>query len=283
MTSSPTLSGRRIGVTAHRKAEELIGALERHGSAVLHAPALKSAPVQDDAQLLAETCAIIAAKPEIVMLTTAYGLRRWVDSAAAAGLEQDLLGVLCATQLYVRGPKARGAARAYGLADVGISPDETTSALTELVIRNGVGGGDLAGRTVALQLHGATDASSRATLSSAGAVVLTVSPYRWVSAQEGDRLSQLISAVCAHELDAVTFTSAPAFDAVLSVAQESGLRESFIQALVTGVHPVAVGPVTAQPLYDLGLTPWVPERFRMGAMVKLLVERLGPCAGTKLL
>ena len=83
-TPPPPLRGFRIGVTAHRRAGDLIEALERRGATVLHAPALKIAPVEDDAVLQAETAAVIAAAPEIVMVTTAYGMRRWAEAADAA-------------------------------------------------------------------------------------------------------------------------------------------------------------------------------------------------------
>src|SRR5690606_33417747 len=79
------LRGFRIGVTAHRRAGDLIEALERRGAKVLHAPALKIAPVEDEHALHAETAAVIAASPDIVMVTTAYGMRRWCEGADAAG------------------------------------------------------------------------------------------------------------------------------------------------------------------------------------------------------
>ena len=53
------LRGFRIGVTSDRRSEDLITALERRGAPVLHAPALQIAPNDQDAQLLAETRAVI--------------------------------------------------------------------------------------------------------------------------------------------------------------------------------------------------------------------------------
>ena len=185
-----------------------------------------------------------------MLLTTAYGLRRWLECAEAAGLGPDLLKVLAQTRLYVRGPKARGAARANGLTDVGISPDETTPTLAELVAGDGVDG-----QTVAVQLHGLADDASLARLRAAGAAVLTVTPYRWISAREGDALHRLITATCDGSLDAVTFTSAPAVDAVFSAAGEIGRREDFTRALCERVPAVAVGPVTAGPLLAAGIPP----------------------------
>ena len=70
------LEGFRIGVTSHRRSQDLIEALERRGAEVLHAPALKIAPVQEDVNLIEDTRAIIAARPELCIATTAYGMRR---------------------------------------------------------------------------------------------------------------------------------------------------------------------------------------------------------------
>ncbi len=297
------LEGFRIGVTSHRRAGDLIEALERRGAQVLHAPALRIAPVESDEILLAEIAAVISAAPDVVMVTTAYGMRRWLEAADAAGRGEELLAVLGRAEIYVRGPKARGAVRAAGLDDAGISADETTAALTGLVIESGI-----SGKVVAVQVHGYTDADALARLRDAGATVLAVTPYRWVSAQDGDRLSQLIDAVANRELDVLTFTSAPAADAVLSAAAESPQGTAFLAALRGGservlrgsVGPVprvgardtgtqngapcvggsaavasaAVGPVTAAPLLAAGITPLVPERFRLGALIRLVCEHL---------
>ncbi|WP_125610468.1 uroporphyrinogen-III synthase [Specibacter cremeus] len=280
---TPPLAGFRIGVTAHRRASDLIEALERRGAEVLHAPALRIAPVADDNALLEDTRRVIATRPNIVMVTTAYGMRRWCEAADAAGLGEDLLEVLERARIFVRGPKARGAVRAAGLSDAGISSDETTATLTNLVIAAGV-----RGHTTAVQVHGYTDVTQLDRLRAAGAEVLTVTPYRWVSAQEDDRLPQLIDAVCRRELDVLTFTSAPAVDAMLSTAAEAGRRDEFLAALGAGagdgpaVATAVVGPVTGAPLLAAGVTPLVPARFRMGALIRLVCEHLEATAVARL-
>lgn len=281
------LRGFRIGVTAHRRAGDLIEALERRGAQVLHAPALKIAPVEDDEALRAETAAVIATAPDIVMVTTAYGMRRWCEAGDAAGQGEALLDTLAKAAIFVRGPKARGAVRAAGLDDDGISSDETTATLTELVIAAGV-----QGKTVAVQVHGYTDVSALNRLREAGATVLTVTPYRWVNAEDGEKLPQLIDAVINRELDVLTFTSAPAVDAVLSTAEALGRGKEFRNALrgvpsqhqhqqqsqrngrLGAVVSAVVGPVTAAPLLQAGITPLIPERFRMGALIRLVCEHL---------
>ncbi|WP_051388647.1 uroporphyrinogen-III synthase [Arthrobacter sp. 35W] len=273
-----SLDGFRVGVTAHRRSKDLIEALQRRGATVLHAPALRIAPMVEDEGLVADTRAIIAARPDMLVATTAYGIRRWCEGADAAGLGEDLLDVLQSCKIFVRGPKARGAVRAAGLHDAAISSDETTATLVDMMLTE-----DLNGLTVAVQLHGFVDEDALTRLREAGARVLTVAPYRWAdpepAAESGpsggaQRLPALIEAVCNQELDAVVFTSAPAVEAVFAAAEELGLGAAFREALAGPVATAAVGPVTAAPLIAAGITPLVPQRFRMGALVRLVCEHL---------
>ena len=266
------LKGFRVGVTSHRRSEDLIEALERRGAEVIHAPVLTIAPVDQDLGVLEDTRRTIESRPDVCIVTTAYGMRRWLEVADAAGLGDSLTAVLSASSLYVRGPKARGAVRAAGLADVGISNDETTATLVDLVLRDA--GGRLDGKRVVMQLHGYTDRVQLDRLRDAGAELITVTPYRWVRPEGGDRLEALIAAICAGDLDVVTFTSAPAVDALFSTAHELGVYPQLITAMRQRVATAAVGPVTAAPLEAAGLRPWVPERFRMGALIKLVTDNL---------
>ncbi|QYF91389.1 uroporphyrinogen-III synthase [Arthrobacter sp. PAMC25284] len=263
------LEGFRIGVTSDRRSQDLIEALERRGAEVLHAPALKIAPVQEDLRLIEDTRAIIDARPDLCIATTAYGMRRWCEAADTFGIGEQLLETLGACRMFVRGPKARGAVRAAGLADVGISSDETTATLVDMLLAEGV-----RGKTVAVQLHGYTDVRQLERLRMSGATVLTVTPYRWVKPDGEDRLPRLIEAVCSGNLDVLTFTSAPAVDALWSTAHEMGMYRQLVECLKTTVTTAVVGPVTAQPLLDVGLHPLIPERYRMGALIRLVCEHL---------
>ena len=267
--SNDQLSGFRIGVTSDRRSDDLIAALERRGAQVMHAPALRIAPVEEDVDLLADTRAILETPPDVLVVTTAYGMRRWSEAADAAGLGDALTDVLQAARIFVRGPKARGAVRAAGLDDVGIAHDERTASVIDMLLDEGV-----EGRTVAVQLHGYTDGQQLERLRAGGARVLTVEPYRWVKPDGAERLPRLIDAVCARNLDVVTFTSAPAVDAFLTSAIEQGVIDQLLDALRTDVVAAAVGPVTAGPLEVAGVTPIIPERFRMGALIRLVCEHL---------
>ncbi|TFB46302.1 uroporphyrinogen-III synthase [Cryobacterium tagatosivorans] len=264
------LDGFRIGVTSDRRSEDLIAAFERRGAEVLHAPAIRIAAAADDTRLTLDTHAIIATRPDILLATTSYGIRRWFEAADAAGLGPELTDTLAGSRILVRGPKARGAIRAAGLDDSGMSDEETTKSLVDLVLRGGP-----TGLTVAVQLHGFTDEPQLDRLREAGARVLTVAPYRWLLPEDSGRVLRLVDAVCTGSLDAVTFTSAPAVEALFGAADGAGRLEELQDAFSETVVAAAVGPVTAAPLQAAGLRPIVPERFRMGALIRLVCKHLG--------
>ncbi|TDT34317.1 LOW QUALITY PROTEIN: uroporphyrinogen-III synthase [Naumannella halotolerans] len=263
------LRGFRIGVTADRRAEDLIAAFERRGAEVLHAPTIRMTDVADDGEVLASTEEVIAAAPDHLLATTSYGMRRWFEVADAAGLGEPLLTCLSSSRILVRGPKARGAVRAAGLDDHGMSERETTASLIDLVCRE-----DLRGSTVAVQLHGDSGAVELQRLRYAGARVVTVAPYFWRTRQDDTRVQRLVEAICGGGLDAVTFTSPPAVHALLEAADDVARRDELLAAMRSTVTPAVVGPVTAAPLIEAGVEPIMPERFRMGALIRLVCENL---------
>lgn len=263
------LRGFRIGVTSDRRSEDLIAAFERRGADVLHAPAIRIAAADDDTELTADTLAIIAARPDVLLATTSYGVRRWFEAADATGLGHDLSETLAHTRILVRGPKARGAVRAAGLDDSGMSDEETTESLVDHVLQEGA-----EGRVVAVQLHGFTDERQLQRLRDSGAKVMTVAPYRWSLPADSTRVLRLVDAICSGSLDAVTFTSAPAVEALFSAADGAGRLDSLQAAFMGPVVAAAVGHVTAAPLVSAGIEPIIPPRYRMGALIRLVCEHL---------
>jgi uroporphyrinogen-III synthase len=263
------LDGFRIGVTSDRRSEDLIDAFERRGAVVLHAPTLRIAHAQQDDPIIDDTRALIETRPDVLLATTGYGVRRWFEVADSAGLGDALIESLGSARILVRGPKARGGIRAAGLNDAGMSDVETTASLVTKALAE-----TEPGKTIAIQLHGYTDEIQLDRLRQ-NHPVLTVAPYRWTRIDStNEKVQRLVEAVCARQLDAVTFTSAPSVDALLIAAEGLGMLESLIDALRSDVVAAAVGPVTAVPLVAQGITPIQPERFRMGALIRLVCEYL---------
>ncbi|MFJ7269843.1 uroporphyrinogen-III synthase [Streptomyces sp. NPDC099050] len=264
------LAGFTVGVTAARRADELIALLRRRGATVLHAPALRIVPLADDAELLSATKELIGCAPDVVVATTAIGFRGWIEAADGWGLGEELLGRLRETELLARGPKVKGAIRAAGLVETWSPRSESLAEVLDRLLTAGV-----AGRRIALQLHGEPLPGFIEALRAGGAEVVGVPVYRWMAPEDLGPLDRLLDAVAAGGVDAVSFTSAPAAASLLTRAAERGVRDQVLAALTGGsVLSACVGPVTALPLQAEGVPTVQPERFRLGPLVQLLCQEL---------
>lgn len=263
------LAGFTVGVTAARRADELGTLLERRGAAVLHAPALRIVPLADDSELLAATKDIIGQAPDIAVATTAIGFRGWVEAADGWGLGEDLLARLREVRILARGPKVKGAVRAAGLTEEWSPPSESMAEVLDRLLAEGVDG-----LRIAVQLHGEPLPGFVESLRAGGAEVVGVPVYRWLPPEDLGPVDRLIDAAVARTLDAVTFTSAPAAVSLLSRAEDRGLLDDLLAALGHDVLAACVGPVTALPLRERGLTTVQPARFRLGPLVQLLCQEL---------
>lgn len=262
------LTGCVIVLTADRRKRELASALERRGAVVRHAPALSTIQHIDDAQLIADTRAVLSAPPDVVVATTGIGFRGWVEAADAAGLAEDLLACLREARLVARGPKARGAIQAAGLQADWVAESETAAELRDYLLAEGVGG-----MRVAVQHHGNGSDGLDEAFTSAGAQVQSLVVYRWGPPTDPETHRTCIRRVADAQADAVVFTSAPGAQAWLQGVREAGvLAEIRVRVDSGDLLLASVGPVTAAPLLQAGLRSSYPSRWRMGALVRELVK-----------
>jgi uroporphyrinogen-III synthase len=264
---SEELSGFTIGVTADRRRDELAALLERRGARVVLAPALRIVPLADDTELRAATRACLDNPPDILMANTGIGMRGWLEAAEGWGLAEPLRSVLSQAYVVAQGPKTRGAIRAAGLHDEWSPVSESCDEVVEHLRQRGV-----AGRVIAMQLHGERQPECTAALEAAGATVIEVPVYRWAAPIDPAPMHRLVDLITGRLVDAVTFTSAPAANALLRIAGTS--TDAMLDALRTDVLAAGVGPVTAAPLRQYGVPVVTPGRARLGALVGVLVEHL---------
>ncbi|MCX2965280.1 uroporphyrinogen-III synthase [Gordonia aquimaris] len=268
------LAGFTIGITAARRAEEFAALLERRGAEVMAAPTIRILPLVDDTELEQVTETIIADPPELMVATTGIGFRGWVEAADGWGGAEPLISALGKSRLIARGPKAKGAIRAAGLREEWSPGSESSSEVLDRLLAEGV-----EGVRIAVQLHGATTEWEPlpdfcAVLRAAGAQVLPIPVYRWNMHPDVDRIDRMIGAVVRGDLDAITFTSAPAAASILTRAKELGKLPQFVHAMRTAVPVMCVGSVTAGPLEALQIPTSYPKRYRLGALVRLITDEL---------
>lgn len=268
------LTGKTIAITASRKAEEQGEAFTRNGASVFFAPTVRIVPVGEDTLLAEATAAVLKSEPDYLLVTTGFGLNGWLDAADSAGSDSSSTGEQLREKfgqatILVRGAKGRGAVRGNGWSDSGMAEVETTESLVDLALTH-----DLSGKTVVLQQHGNPDPAQVKRLEDAGARVIEGRPHRWEQPLEPALVEELIEKTVAGDIDAITFTAAPAVEALFDRARELGRYEELVaglQKIVVG----SVGPVTSVPLKEAGIEPLEPERHRLGALTKLVTEALG--------
>ncbi|ULE34520.1 uroporphyrinogen-III synthase [Mycobacterium sp. IDR2000157661] len=268
------LTGFRVAVTSARRADELSALLQRRGATVTSAAAIAMVPLPDDESLRANTEALIEAPPDIVIATTGIGLRGWIAAADGWGLAAELITALGKARVVSRGPKATGALRAAGLPEEWSPESESSREVLHYLVEGGI-----AGRRIAVQLHGATEdwdpfPEFLDELRAAGAEVVPIRVYRWHPAPRNGEFDQLVAGIADEKFDAVSFTSAPAVASVLLRADEMGLQSRVLAALRGDVHAMCVGPVTARPLARLGVPTSAPERMRLGALARHITDEL---------
>jgi uroporphyrinogen-III synthase len=270
------MAGLRVGVTAGRRGAELVEALTRLGASVVWAPTVEVVPTPART-VERQTEVALDARPAWVVVATAEALHRWIEGARAA--QPQVLDLLTGTRVAARGAKATGACRQHGVATVLTAPTERGVDLARLV----VGLADT-GDHVAVVADGSGSPRVIAELESAALAVHVVAPYRWVvpvaagAMPAPDRsvpAAELMRALCAGELDAMAFTSAPAVEGLFGLA--ASLRmETAVHDALTGsgagrVLVAAIGPATAEALERRGIGVCVcPLQPRIAALASAL-------------
>lgn len=263
------LAGFTVAVTAARRREELSALLQRRGARTIEAPAIRIIPISDDEQLLTATRACVEGPLDVVVVTTAVGFRGWMQAADDWGLGDALRGRFVGTELLTRGPKARGAVRAAGLTEAWAPDSEQADEMLTRLLDGGV-----AGRRIAVQLHGDPLSDFCAALREAGAEVVEIGVYRWVPPDDVRPLRRLVGQIAAAQVDCVTFTSAPAVVSLLATAEQEGKSEPMLAAMRAQVLAACVGQVTAAPLHARGIPTVRPARARVAALVRTVVDQL---------
>ena len=261
------LAGFTVAVTAERRREEMAALLQRRGARVVLAPAIAIVPLIDDEALHASTVACIGLAPDLVIATTGIGFRGWLEAAEGWGLADALRSALGAARLIARGPKPCGAIRAAGLSEEWAAASEGSDEILERLLAQGV-----AGRRIAVQQHGEPQADFTAALRAGGAAVVEIPVYRWTLPSDVAPVRRLVDQIVGGQIDAITFTSAPAVKAFLEIAGSA--EGDVLEQLRDRTMAACVGPVTAAQLLDRQVPVVFPERFRLGALIKTVTDEL---------
>jgi uroporphyrinogen-III synthase len=270
VTTGLELCGFTVGVTADRRSQEQVLMFEKLGLDVVRAPVIKTLPVGDGTNLRAMTEALIADPPDYLVANTGLGMRSWFGLAEVWGLDQSLREALAGTRIAARGPKAAGAVGIAGLEVWWRAGTEQLTSVSERLLAE-----QIAGKRVALQLHGDDRQDLTSALVAAGAEVVELSVYHWMLPDDDAPARRLIDLCCAGAIDAITFTAGPAVRNLVELAGIAGRAGELLDALNGGMVVACIGPVCAAAAVGEGIPhPLVPERWRLGSLVGVVAEAL---------
>lgn len=264
--SSADLRGLRVAITAERRAEEQAALVRALGGVPLVCPTVRVAWEADDEAPQRWLDTVCAGVDDAVFMT-GMGTERLLAHAQSAGRLAEVVEHLGAARVVVRGAKAQPVLRRHGIRlDLAPRPATSTGVLAAL-------GNDLRGRRAVVQLAGPEPSPLTTGMRAAGAEVTGVCIYRYPPDAAAGSADSLVEAITGGEVDAVTFTSAPAVEGLVAASVQVGGWPG-VRRRLNAMIVVAVGPVTADALARHAVAVHVqPAEPRMGPMMRELAAR----------
>ncbi len=264
------LAGRRIAVPESRLLDVLEGLLLRRGADVMRCPLVYIVDAPDAGAIETWLRDFVAKPPSTFILLTGEGVLRLRGFAQSFGIsDADVKAALEQTVLVSRGPKPARELRKLQLAPQHYAATPTTDGVIETL-----DGLDIAGKRIAVQLYG-DDPNRKLVdyLRGRGALVSTVSPYRYAPQLSEEGIDKLIASLASSHLDAIVFTSKAQVHRLFETAATKGNPEVLKSGLARTVV-AAVGPVVADVLGEFGCDVHVmpKERYFMKPLVNALCE-----------
>jgi uroporphyrinogen-III synthase len=270
MSASSPLAGRCVGITADRRWRSQADLLEDQGADVIHGPTLRTVDLSRDEGLRQATLALIDHPPDFLVGSTGMGMTMWFEAAQEWNVAGPLREALRHSRAVARGAKARSALRRLGFEVAWQAPAETMEEVVDFLTGQGI---DSA--RVALQLFDPGGHPATAALAARCRDLVEVPVYRWLLPEDTGAAAGLIEAMCAGEVDAVTFTSQPAVHHLFRIAGSLDRGEELRAACNGPVLPVCVGAVCADAARAEGISePVWPDPPRLVAMVELVTRAL---------
>jgi uroporphyrinogen-III synthase len=239
-----------VAILETRAGAHLAEMIARLGAVPMHAPALEEMPeVAPDA--VAAVLREWRADPfKMAIFQTGVGTRALFQMTDSLGSTSELLQLLDAAVVVVRGPKPVGELNARR---VRIDIRAASPFTTETVL-GAVANVPLDRRRVLVQRYGAANRELCDALQARGATVHEIATYRWALPADTGPLERLIDALTSSRVDAVVFTSAVQVQNLSAIAAGMS-RGGNLGDLLKGVIVASIGPVCSRMLLQHGIKP----------------------------
>ena len=267
------LSGYRILILETREEAQFSRLLAEQGAEVLQCPMFTIHDAPDPAPVEAWIRRAIAQPFDDLVLMTGEGLRRMMKVVRRIGVEADFVAALAQSRKFARGPKPGRALR-----EIGLESNVTTETPTSEGVAAMLGGLDIKGHRLGLQLYPEKDHTVLiSAIEACGAEVDAVLPYVYDSKAAETNIIAAIEEMDAGRVDAIALTSSGQVRRLVDAAKAHGRDDQLRRALAK--TPIAsVGPVVSDELAACGLhTDIYPanDAFFMKPLISAMAVELG--------
>lgn len=262
------MTGARVGITAHRRAEEQARLVTSLGGVPVMGRSLEADVPRRVSAFDEELRAALAGPVDVAVFLTGVGVRLTLQAAARTGLEELLRDRLEHAVVIARGAKPRRELRRLGLRIDWTAEPASTLLIRDRLLREGPDG-----RRIVVQAFAEPPHALTAPLEARGAVCPVLNPYVLGWPQDQAPARRLARSAADGALDAIAFTTARAGQHFLAIAETAGIDARDLQR--GGALIAAVGPVTRAALESEGLpVHLVADPPRMGTMYRMLASAL---------
>lgn len=268
----------RIAAFESRRVREMEKMITRTGAIPFVSPSMREVTVDEDRPAIDFANRLITGQIDVVIFLTGVGISFFLERIQRHVPRQRVLDALTDIQTVVRGPKPLVALKELGITpSLRVPPPNTwREILSTLDAQLPV-----ANQVVGVLEYGVPNVSLNAGLEARGAIVESVSIYRWDLPEDVEPLKENVRRIINEEIDLAMFTSAQQVIHLLKVAGQLG-EEAALRAALGKVAIASIGPTTSEMLRSQGLAvDFEPSLSKMGHLINESTSQAEQLLGRK--
>lgn len=261
------LDGKRVALLESHLANEAAAEVRRFGGVPSCVVAVRETRHLDRVGPFIDR--LSSGRVQVVVFLTGVGATMLLQGASRLGRLDEAVAALAGTTVACRGPKPAAVLRQHHV-PVHLSAEEP---YTSRELLDKVTGLALEGTTVALVQYGEPNRALADALSARGADVEELTLYEWAMPDDPGPLNALVQDLIDGRVDAVAFTNRVQCRHLFRAAADLRLTGQLGEALNARTLVAAIGPVCAEALRSVGVTPNViPARATIAEMIAALAD-----------
>jgi uroporphyrinogen-III synthase len=265
-----SLQGLRVVCFESRRAKEMAELIRRYDGEPIVAPSIREVPLSENRAALDLLPQIEAGSFDILILMTGVGTKALNEILLTQFSQERIVAALKRLQLVARGPKPIGALKELGLQVALTVPEPNTWREILSTLDAAL---DVHGKRIVIQEYGIANPELIAALEQRGALVKSVSIYRWALPEDLAPLRGAIERILGGEAEVALFTNGAQVDHLLQVAGRDHRADALRQSLKK-IAVGSVGPVCTEVLRQFGIVPDIePPHPKMGALIAEVAAR----------